>query len=155
MGILGKKILGLVIVLACLQCANKNNDTDTTGDPSLTGSADVQIKITGANGSSDYIFEVDGTVVTSANDPTLNLQAGKRYAVVNAVSTGHPFGLYSGATKLLSQSGTGSLESDSGINWQESGNTVAFTVTTGLKGQLNKYQCEIHTSTMTGSISIP
>lgn len=106
-----------------------------------------------------------------ADDPVINLEIGNRYVftIVNPVV--HPFQvLAKGANPaedvvVLSQgSASGSLEGDSGVNWQDDGQSsngvISFTVTQGLVDAMNQsglspgYKCEAHPVSMRGDFNI-
>lgn len=101
-----------------------------------------------------------------ANDPTLNLLVGKRYAVTINDPFTHPFEVlakgadFSSDIVLLSQAVAGSLESDVDINWVESGNTVEFTVTMTLVNEMRQggrtpgYRCAAHVADMRGDFDV-
>ena len=102
-----------------------------------------------------------------AQNPTINLILGKRYAVTNGNPTFHPFEVIAKGTSslsdavLLSESAAGSLESDPDIAWSDTGSgTVEFTVTSALinamrsGGKIPGYRCSVHTSTMRGDFQI-
>ena len=130
----------------------------------------------GDSGMVDYILtSVSSSAVFSgslnASDPTLTLIVGKRYEVTVIDSSMHPIEILSkGASSgsdvvLLAQGGLGgSLESDAGINWVDSGGAsngkVEFTVTNGLVqammsgGKTPGYRCGVHTSVMRGNFVI-
>ncbi len=127
-----------------------------------------------SNGASDFrLLTVSSTEVFDgalpANDPDINLEIGSRYRIVNQVAIPHPFQIISkGASAgsdvaLLSQgSGSGSLESDSGINFVDNSGdgSIEFTVTQTLINAMNEngnnpgYRCAIHVGSMRGDFIV-
>jgi glucose/arabinose dehydrogenase len=103
------------------------------------------------------------------NNPTINLVTGKRYrvTVVNPVS--HPLQILAKGTSsandtvlLYQGGGTGSWESDAGVDWQDlAGGVVEFTLTPALLTAMSEggkspgYRCSLHTSMMRGSFLVP
>lgn len=98
---------------------------------------------------------------SSDPDPPLRLEAGWRYEVANTVATAHPFELITrGATSTtdivqLSQSGSGALEGNAAIDWNESGSSVFFTVAGPFTTAINGYRCALHVAQMRGNITYP
>jgi hypothetical protein len=116
-------------------------------------------------GPSDY--NIGASV--GAQDPTINLEVGRRYGVRIINFGTHPFEvLAKGATfssdaVLLSQHPgvTGSFEADPGVNWQDSStDTVEFTLTQNLVNAMKSpnhipgYRCGVHISTMRGNFNV-
>ncbi|HOR26537.1 MAG TPA: PQQ-dependent sugar dehydrogenase [Candidatus Sumerlaeota bacterium] len=114
--------------------------------------------------SSDILY--DGTL--PANDPTLNLIIGKRYGVTIQNPVLHPFQVLAKGTTfntdvvLLSMGGTtGSFESDSEVDWTDSGGTVEFTLTPALAAAMAPdanhtpgYRCGMPVDMMRGDFII-
>lgn len=103
-----------------------------------------------------------------SNDPTLNLYVGKRYRITIVNPTSHPFEVIAlGAdsstddTLLIQGAGTGSLESDLDIDWQDlGGGIIEFTLTSNLVTQMRAsgktpgYRCGNHPASMRGNFSV-
>jgi predicted P-loop ATPase/GTPase len=103
---------------------------------------------------------VNGTNIsadTTVENPVINLSnIGTRYIFYNDGYSAHPLEfLDSNGDILLSQSGTGTFESDGSVNWVDNDTSVEFTLTTELSDQITQYRCTIHTAAMAGSISSP
>lgn len=137
--------------------------------------ADHDVEWTFGNaGSQSYTlqsFSPDsaGLGTVGGQDPTLNLQLGKRHQVTVVNFSFHPFEVIakgassSGDVVLLSMSAAvnGSFEADPAVNWENrGGGVVVFTFTPGLynamiaSGRAPGYRCGIHTSTMRGNFSV-
>ncbi|MCC6546930.1 hypothetical protein IT570_07150 [Candidatus Sumerlaeota bacterium] len=132
---------------------------------STNGSSDF--RVTSASGFSDAALY---SGAFPADDPTINLQVGKRYEVNNPnASSGHPLAIIASASSpsndiiLLSQSGTGSFESDNDVAYVETGTTMTFTVTQALLDAMNSisggthtpgYRCQIHSNSMRGAFNV-
>jgi hypothetical protein len=123
----------------------------------------------GAIGTSDYRLDaVSSTDIFAgtlpANDPTLTLTVGQRYAAT--VAAGHPLAILSkGATSatdvalLVQGAAAGTLEGDAGINWVDAGGIVSFTVTPTLVNAMNAsgipgYRCNSHPTGMRGNFTL-
>jgi hypothetical protein len=118
-----------------------------------------------ASGTSAWAFTVEparyADTVGPEADPVLTFLRGWRYEIAYTPA-GHHFQLIrAGATAsldsvLLNQGGDGSLESNAGIDWDETdGTAVRFTVNTSFEAAVvgvNGYRCGIHTSTMRGDV---
>ena len=124
------------------------------------GTPDLELRITGTNGTMDYAFSAGRPTTFAAdlptgNDPAITLRRGFRYRVVNAAASGHPFELVTGdpGTPQLSQAIVGApLESNADIAWVEDGNDVLFTVDMDLE-VVDAYRCSVHTAAMRGDIT--
>ncbi|RJX48164.1 DUF4399 domain-containing protein, partial [Halonotius pteroides] len=94
-------------------------------------------------------------VETSGGDnPTITLETGVRYTISNEGWNIHPLAFRDGdQNKLLSQgrNQTGEFENDGDVNWNDSGNTLSFTLTDELADRINSYICTVHSS-MVGQI---
>jgi hypothetical protein len=81
---------------------------------------------------------------------------GTRYEITNDGYPTHPLEFLDDQDNvLLSQSTTGSFESDSGVNWVDNDTSVEFTLTQGLSNQLTTYRCTVHSAAMVGNIISP
>ncbi|MHC4085402.1 MAG: CRTAC1 family protein [Planctomycetota bacterium] len=103
-----------------------------------------------------------------AEDPTLTLQAGKRYQVTITNFGPHPFqviakGASAGSdTILLAMGATDTdYENNPGVGWTDDGaGTVTFTMTIGLynamisPGHVPGYRCGIHSTAMRGDFNV-
>jgi hypothetical protein len=125
------------------------------------GTPDLELRITGTNGTMDYVFGAGrpttfASDLPTGNDPAITLLRGFRYRVVNAAAGDHPFELVTeGApedTRQLSQAIAGDLEGNANIAWVESGNDVLFTVHVDLE-VVDRYRCSVHTSEMRGNVA--
>jgi hypothetical protein len=94
---------------------------------------------------------------TGVNNPDISLSnVGTRYEITNNGYSNHPLEfLDANDNVLLSQSGSGSYESDGSVNWVDNGSTVEFTLTQPLSNVLETYRCTIHTGNMSGTIISP
>jgi hypothetical protein len=103
---------------------------------------------------------VNGTYIsadTTVENPVISLSnIGTRYIFYNDGYSAHPLEfLDSNGDVLLSQSGTGTFESDPDVNWVDNDTSVEFTLTAELSDQITQYRCTIHTLAMAGSIDSP
>lgn len=103
-----------------------------------------------------------------AEDPTISLELGKRYAVTVTQYSAHPLEIIAKAnsagedTVLLSQGGfEGPFEDDPQVAWNDDGaGTVAFTLTLKLYEAMSGpqrnpgYRCFFHSSTMRGNFEV-
>jgi plastocyanin len=97
---------------------------------------------------------VDGAsgVAGSGENPTLTLTEGTRYRFVNNGGSAHPLGFQDSSDDyLLNQDGDGSLEGNSGINYEEDDEGVTFTYTQQLADAVANYRCTVHAS-MEGAV---
>jgi len=127
----------------------------TSGGGSDTGPTEVAFTLDNV-GSSAWVVENDSTgVADDSENPDINLEQGKRYTIRNngyGTYGTHPLAFFdSSGNILLSQSSTGSFESDADVNWVDNGDTVSFTVTQELYDALSGYKCTVHGS-MEGDI---
>lgn len=92
------------------------------------------------------VSDESGSVApTDTENPTMTFDVGTRYVVENRARRYHPFALRDADDmNLLSQSGSGSFESDSAVNWRDDDSELAFTMTADLAGALDYYTCTIH-----------
>lgn len=102
---------------------------------------------------------------TGTNNPTLNLEIGKRYRV--DCPDAHPFEViakaasFSGDTALATQGAFAPpAESTPGLDWFEGTNFIEFTLApafadlmNGTASQAPGYRCSFHPSTMRGNVS--
>ncbi len=102
----------------------------------------------------------DALIGDGDQNQTLQLTVGRRYAIQNLATSGHPLDLIQrGASpgadvKLLTQDGAGELEGDPSIDWVESGQTITFTLSESLAARLDGYRCSFHPGSMRGAIEI-
>jgi plastocyanin len=118
------------------------------------GAADVTITINNVGSSEWEVTSVEGAsgVAGSGNNPTLTLTVGTRYRFVNNGGGAHPLGFQNASDEyLLNQDGSGSLEDDADINYQEDNEGVTFTYTQALADAVDAYRCTVHAS-MEGSV---
>jgi hypothetical protein len=117
----------------------------------LTNVGSSAYEVTSTNGSTI-------TVDTTVDNPTITLGSGAigtRYIFYNDAYPQHPLRFRdSNGDILLSQSSTGTFESDSAVNWVDTDSSVEFTLTAELSDQLAEYQCTVH-SAMRGTIDSP
>lgn len=120
-----------------------------------------------ANGSVSWTILAEpstynwGTIGTGVN-PALTVTASNlRVEVSNPDVLSHPFSLYNSVStqELITQgntivSGSGTFYADSNVNVVESGNTIQFTLTPALAAEITDYRCDIHTSSMTGTMTV-
>ena len=90
-----------------------------------------------------------------AQNPTLQLEVGKRYTFSNPQAQVHPFALRDAADSyLLAQGSTeGALEQDADIDFVDDGTTVAFTLTQALADRVATYICVVHPP-MVGDVTV-
>jgi len=97
------------------------------------------------------------TTQIGVTNPDIELTSvGTRYEITNDGYPTHPLEFLDDQDNaLLSQSSTGSFESDSGVNWVDNDTSVEFTLTQGLSNQLTTYRCTVHSAAMVGNIISP
>jgi len=84
-------------------------------------------------------------VAGSGENPTLTLEVGTRYRVDNNGGSAHPLGFQNSSSEyLLNQDGSGSLESDSDINYEEDSDGITFTYAQSLSDAASTYRCTVH-----------
>ncbi len=94
----------------------------------------------------------EGVGETGVDNPTLTLEEGTRHHFENRGWDAHPLAFRdAGGNALLTQDGEGSFESDSEVNWVDTGDVVEFTLTEALAEAIDSYGCEIHGS-MAGTV---
>jgi hypothetical protein len=82
---------------------------------------------------------------TDTENPSMTFEVGTRYEIGNRAREFHPFALRGADdASLLSQSASGSFESDPAVNWRDDGDEVAFTMTDDLASALDYYTCTRH-----------
>lgn len=105
------------------------------------------------------VINTDGDGASAPLDqdnPTIEFKPGVRYKVENNGWSSHPLAFRdTEANPLLSQRqyADGSFEDDPGVNWIDSGEQLAFTLTNELATELDEYICTVH-SQMLGSATI-
>lgn len=117
--------------------------------PSTNTNSDVQITIVNIGASAYQVSAVTGeTSVATLNvdNPTLNFTNGKRYAITNQGTAGHPFAFRNAAnTILLGQGGNaGTLADDTGIDFFRDGNTIYFNANSTFASLVTNYVCVFH-----------
>ena len=119
-------------------------------------SHDVTVSMDNVGTSAWEVTDVTGdenVATTGEENPTLTLQVGTRYLFENGGWSSHPLAFRdANDDPLLTQSGTGSFEDDTDVNWVDDDQTVAFTLTESLASELDDYVCTIHSS-MNGSVA--
>ncbi len=119
------------------------------------GGSDVVTVTINNNGASSWsVTNVDGAsgVDGGGENPTLTLTVGTRYRFVNNGGGAHPLGFQNASAEyLLNQDGEGSLEGNSGINYEEDGEGITFTYTQELADAVATYRCTVHGS-MEGAV---
>jgi hypothetical protein len=97
------------------------------------------------------------TTQIGVTNPDIELTGiGTRYEITNDGHPTHPVEFLDDQDNvLLSQSSTGSFESDSGVNWVDNDTSVEFTLTQGLSNELTTYRCTVHSAAMVGNIISP
>jgi len=151
--------------MAVLSTGGGNIDTSSSlSVPAST--ADIRFHFE-ANGSSSWTILAEpstynwGTIAAGVN-PALTVTASNlRVEVSNPDLLSHPFSLYNSVSmeELITQgntivSGTGTFYADSNVNVIESGNTIQFTITAALAAEITNYRCDVHTSTMIGTMTV-
>lgn len=91
---------------------------------------------------------------TGVDNPELTFTAtGTRYRFENNGHPNHPLEFRDeSGTVLLSQSVSGSFDSDGAVDWTDDGDTVTFTLTDELASQMAEYRCTVHVNAMVGSV---
>jgi PGF-pre-PGF domain-containing protein len=137
------------------------SDTDTVSvtiepeGPPVGQSHDVTVTMNNVGASAWEVTGVDGNedvASTGVENPGLTLQVGTRYLFENNGWSSHPLAFRdANGNPLLTQAGTGSFEDDGDVNFIDNGDTVAFTLTQSLAGELDDYICTVH-SAMNGTV---
>jgi len=118
-------------------------------------SVDVTVTVNNVGTSAWEVTDVEGAsgVAGSGENPTLTLEVGTRYRFDNNGGSAHPLGFQDGSSDyLLNQDGSGSLEGDSDIGYEEDGDGVTFTYTQSLADEVATYRCTVHPS-MEGDVN--
>jgi plastocyanin len=118
---------------------------------------DVTVSIDNVGFRAWEVTNVEGSedvAETGVDNPRLTLTEGTRYKFENGGWSAHPLAFRdSSDDPLLSQDGPGTFEDDEDVNWVDNGDTLAFTVTSGLAAELDDYICTVHSS-MNGSVAV-
>lgn len=118
---------------------------------------DTTLTLDNQGASAWEVVDIEGERATAPlgePNPTIELESGVRYEIENGGWSGHPLVLLDGNdTPLLTQSGTGTFEDDPAVDWVDTNETVAFTVTEELAAEIRNYRCGIHSS-MEGAIEV-
>jgi hypothetical protein len=88
-----------------------------------------------------------GVTEQGAENPTLRLDEGVRYVIVNSAGrSAHPFALQdaSGTALLRQDTGAGTLSDEQDINFTADADGVAFTFTRSLSQEAATYNCLNH-----------
>ena len=94
----------------------------------------------------------DADAPLGEDNPTIELAAGARFEIENEGWSPHPLAFRDpDGEELLSQADEGTFEDDPAVDWQDDGDTVAFTLTDDLADELAEYFCTVH-SAMAGDI---
>jgi hypothetical protein len=132
------------------------------------GTPDVRITITN-DGVTDYDFlsiEPDiepysDDIGGGGTDPTLELEDGRRYEILNEATMNHPFEfIEKGASAAVdtvraSQQTDPAFENNPQTDWVEDGNSIFFTVSNGFQTNIDGYRCAIHIVAMRGDVTYP
>ncbi|MCS4142085.1 cupredoxin domain-containing protein [Salinibacter ruber] len=118
-------------------------------------SADVTVTVTNVGTSAWEVTDVSGAsgvAQTGTNNPTLTLKVGTRYRFENNGGSAHPLGFQDGSSSyLLNQDGSGSLEGNSDVNYEEDSEGITFTYAQALADEVASYRCTVH-SQMEGDV---
>ena len=101
-------------------------------------------EVNGVSGDADSIDQV---VADGGNNPTLRFVEGVRYTFTDLPGSAHPLEFNNANDDPLLSQGeeiVGEFEDDPDVEWVDSGNSVAFTVTPALSAELATYICTIH-----------
>ena len=111
-------------------------------------SADVTVTVTNVGTGAWEVTDVSGAsgvAQTGTNNPTLTLKVGTRYRFENNGGSAHPLGFQDGSSNyLLNQDGSGSLEGNSDVNYEEDNEGITFTYAQALADDVASYRCTIH-----------
>ncbi len=118
----------------------------------------VSVSLDYVGASAWLVTEVSGAqnlTELDAQNPTLQLEVGRRYTFSNPQAQVHPFALRDAADNyLLAQGSTeGALAQDADINFVDDGTTVAFTLTQALADRVATYICVVHPP-MVGDVTV-
>lgn len=160
--------IGLILFVLCIF-----NAICQLQEAAAQATSDVQITLADTADGAYYIAGITpayanvGPTGPSDLDSTLTLDVGKRYKVTFANGAKNPFQLAAIGTTaaqdvvLASQgAANGSLESDPGVAWLESGNDLYFTLTESLAaamtsgGKTAGYRSGQYPSTARGAIRL-
>lgn len=128
-------------------------------EAAFNSDVDVIITMNNVGNNAWEVTAVSGedieNVSDGSNNPELTLQEGLRYRIENGGWSSHPFVMEDDSGNfLLSQVHQGAYEDDPDVNWVDEGETISFTVTPELAGELAIYHCALHPQAMRGSITI-
>ncbi|MCS4038609.1 cupredoxin domain-containing protein [Salinibacter ruber] len=134
--------------------AQGNIGANATGGGSGS-SADVTVTVTNVGTSAWEVTDVSGAsgvAQTGTDNPTLTLKVGTRYRFENNGGSNHPLGFQDGSSSyLLNQDGSGSLEGNSDVNYEEDSEGITFTYAQALADEVASYRCTVH-SQMEGDV---
>ena len=136
---------------------DEGDSTEGPGDSGTNSSADVTVTINNVGTSAWEVTSVEGAsgVAGSGENPTLTLEVGTRYRVDNNGGSAHPLGIGNASDEYLlnqNQDESGSLESDSGIDYEEDSDGITFTYAQSLADAVATYRCTVHAS-MEGDVN--
>lgn len=121
-----------------------------------TQSADVQIVLNNLGARAWEIDEASADIgPTGQSNPELALETGTRYGIENRGWSAHPLAFRDAdGAELLSQgrNDDGTFADDNAVDWVDNGDTLAFTLTEELAGELADYICTVHLQ-MVGSVT--
>lgn len=127
--------------------------------PGLGGEDVVSITLDNDGTSAYFVSAQSGGSVTSlnSNNSAWTLEVGQRYEITVTNPGSHPLMIRNAAGDFLlgMQNGDGSFSSNASVNFVSSAadGTFNFTLTPALDAELDNYACQVHTSSMTGSIN--
>ncbi len=134
--------------------AQGNIGANATGGGSGS-SADVTVTVTNVGTSAWEVTDVSGAsgvAQTGTDNPTLTLKVDTRYRFENNGGSNHPLGFQDGSSSyLLNQDGSGSLEGNSDVNYEEDSEGITFTYAQALADEVASYRCTVH-SQMEGDV---
>lgn len=98
----------------------------------------------------EVVADETGAVASvGTENPTMTFAVGTRYAVENRGWSSHPFALRAADdAALVSQAPSveGRYETDPDVNWVDTGDALAFTMTEDVAADLEYYTCTVHPS---------
>lgn len=146
-------LIATFLLFAC------GNDDDMQAPIEEPDTFDASITLDNAGTSAWVVTAVTGSINAfdpSEQNPSIQLELGKRYRFINNGGTSHPleFRNEAGAVLLAQDNQVGAFEGDSNVNFVADGDGVTFTITQSLLDVLARYHCSIHAA-MRGDINPP